>query len=367
MARAQVKKIKIPIGANDEGLAEMFNQMLGTGTVNVNIAYPRYKRIRTLCTQIVKIFRTLAESPIMKPGSAFEAEKQELLAWCAEASADIARIFSMDFSDYEWNLNTLDDELRKNFSSIYMEMKRSALVSTFIVMCDRLVTYKRHFDMNKLNHRFITSMSGVEWRPFPFSQLNLKYAMSLPIGTNAITFFMTILSKAYELSHALYMEIQSPDIDVDQFVEFIMGSIDKIQKRPELSRCRDAFQKIKESVHLLKARFNGYYRDFISTNDSTIMMQHFIIDVSKSTDASPKVTAQFRTIIGYYRKITQDQISDPKVRMLFDRMNASFKDLDRDTENIVKIRDEAAASDDASDPDDSTPLPAPTAKAAADV
>ena len=66
-----------------------------------------------------------------------------------------------------------------------------------------------------------------------------------------------------------------------------MRNIDEIQKQPELHRCKDAFKKIKESVMMLKTNFNEYYRDFVDTSDNTIIMQHFIVDVSKSTEASP--------------------------------------------------------------------------------
>lgn len=368
MSRVKVKKVKISPTIKDEGLAEMFNQMLGAGSVNVTIAYPRYKKIRGLCEQLVKLFELLAGSPFMRAYKDFSAQKLQIEAFCTSSRESIVDMFRVDFSDYEWNLTLVEDELRKQFSEVYENMKKSDLVNTFIVMCDRLVPYKKNFmDLDKLNHRFITSMAGAEWAPFPFTTLNLKHIFSLAgVGENTITFFMTVLNRAYDLSRQLYEEIQSPDIDVDQFVDFIMKNIDEIQKRPELARCRDAFQKIKESVKLLKDRFNGYYRDFISTKDSTIMMQHFIIDVSKNTEANAKVTSQFRTIISYYRKIAQDQITNPKVKMLFDKVNDSFKELERGTENLVNIR-ESDSNENTEVEDSDPPLFTPVAKSAHDI
>lgn len=364
---SRVKKIKVPIGAQDEDLSEMFNQMLGAGNVNITIAYPRYLRVKGICEQLLKLFNLLADSPFMR-NPEFANEKKQIQNFCTVSKKTIDEVFSMDFSDYVWNLTLLDDERRAAFTVSYEKMKKAEIVNTFILMCDKLVPYKKNFtDLDKLNPKFITSMSGVEWRPFPFTTLNLKYIFSLVVTNATIAFFMTVLSKSYELSRMLYDEIQSPDIDVDQFVDFIMKSIDDIQKRPELNRCREAFNKIKESVTMLKTRFNGYYRDFISTSDSTIIMQHFIIDVSKNTNASPKITQQFRTIISYYRKIASDQITNPKIKMLFDKVNASFKELERGTENLVNIREVKETIDVEEDVDSDEICVSAKAKTAEDV
>jgi hypothetical protein len=93
---------------------------------------------------------------------------------------------------------------------------------------------------------------------------------------------------------------------------------------------------------LLKENFGDYYRDFISTKDSTIMMQNFIIDVSKKTDSDPQVTRQFRQIISYYRELAQQQIQNPKVKMLFDKVNESFQQLERGATNLVNIKKDAS-------------------------
>jgi len=369
MQRGKAKKMKIPIGSGDEGLAEMFNQMMGTGTVNMTIAYPRYKRIKTICDQLVKLFGLMAESPFMRAYAEFKTEKTQIETFCKNTQAAMDELFSVDFSDYEWNLTLVDEELRKKFMIVYENMKKSDVINTFVMMCDRLVPYKRNFEnLDKLNHKFITVMPGTDWSPFPFTMLNLKYICALDnIGGSTIMFFMTVLNKSYELSRQLYEEVQSPDIDIDQFVDFIMKSIDDIQKRPELSRCREAFQKIKESVVLLKDRFGSYYRDFISTKDNTIIMQHFILDVSKNTDASAKVTTQFRKIINFYRKMAQEKITDPKIKMLFDRVNDSFKEMERGTENLVNIHGNSESDSDSIDDDPLTQCANPTAMGADDL
>ncbi len=355
MSKVKVKKVKMTLGPKNEELSDMFNQMIGTGLVNISIAYPRYKRIKHLCEQLVKLFQLLLESPFMRSYTEFAPQARQLQDFCTSTRNKIDELFSLDFTEFEWNLSSVDEPRQKAFSDLYGKMKQSELVKTFVILCDHLVPYKKHFEnINSLNHKFIMNMAGVVWSPFPFTDLNLKYIFSLPsVGDNTIRFFMTILHKAYELSRQLYDEIQSPDIDIEQLTDVIMMNIDEVQKRPELSRCGDAFRKIKESVCLLKDRLGGYYRDFVATGDSTIMMQHFVIDVSKETKAGPKIIRQFGVIADYYRDIAKNQVTNPKLKILIDKINDSFKELERGTTNLVNINDEQVAPD---DPDDSDPI-----------
>lgn len=354
MSKVVKKKIKIPVGIKDQNLAEMFNQMLGTGSVNMSIAYPRYIRIKGIVDQILKLFEMFNGSPFMDKYKEFQAQRDEIAGFLSQSREQFKEMFSMDFSDYEWDLNLVEEEQKKLFSEAYEKIKKSDLINSFVIMCDRLVVYKRYIaDAQNLNPIFITSMAGVEFCPFPFTHLNLKYIFSLgTVQENTKRFFMIVMNKAFELSYKLWGEITSPDINVDDFVEVIMSNIKEIQKRPELNRCGKAFKKIEESVHLLKGRFNNYYRDFIQTKNSTIMMEHFILDVSNSTKADVETTRQFRQIIGFYKKIAQDQITNPKVKMLFDKVNESFKELERNTGNLVNIQNDGEEQEDSDDDSD---------------
>ncbi len=346
MRKVKVKKVKVALGGGDSDLAEMFNQMLGTGTANIPIAYPRYKRMRTLCEQLTKLFGLLSDSPFMRTCHEFSTQAGQIQQFCMHARSKIIELFNEDL-DGEGVIEALTEERKKDFTARYEAAKKSDLVKTYVILCDRLVPYRKHFaDLNSLNHRFITAMPGVEWAPFPFTTLNIKHIFILPgVGENTITFFMTILHKAYVLSRALYEELQSPDIDIDRMSDIIMSSINDAQKCPELSRCKEAFHKIRESIGLLRNRLPGYYRDSLATGDNTIIMQHFIIDVSSETKASPTVIRQFGVIADYYRKAGKDQITNPKIKMLFDKINESFKEIEKGTTNLVNIReDDASAS-----------------------
>ena len=150
----------------------------------------------------------------------------------------------------------------------------------------------------------------------------------------------------FDLSYKLYNEIISPDINIEEFVDIIIVNIGEFKNRPGLNRCKKAFKKIEDSVKMLKDNFSSYYRDFVTTKNSTIIMEHFIIDVSKSSaSVDPELTREFRTIIGYYRKAAENTKMNPQVQSLFDRINESFKQLERNTENLVNVKANEADSD----------------------
>lgn len=356
--RVKVKKIKVVAGMKEDDMAEMFNQMLGTGGVNLSIAYPRYLQIKLLCQQLVKLFSLVGRSPFLAT-SAFDRQRAQIMTFCDVTTIKIAELFHMDFTDSMWNLSLVDDELQKQFSECYAAIKKSDLINTLIITYDRLVRYKKNFsDEKTLNHRFIVNMPGVEWCPLPFTNFNLKAVFTQNnISPTTLQFFMVFLHKTHQLLEKLHVELKSPDIDVDQFVDVIVSSITELQKRPELNRCGKAFNKIKQSVEMLKTNFNGYYQDFLDTKDNTIMMQHFILDVSKSTEADPTTAQQFRTIIAYYKKMADSQIDNPKARALIEKMNESFSTMNRGTENLVKVWEESPEVSETQDDSDPIMLP----------
>ena len=200
-------------------------------------------------------------------------------------------------------------------------------------------------------------MAGVEWKPFQFSSLNYK-AIFIGAEKDVIELYMIALHKTYSFGFQIYNEIQSPDIDIDTFVNIILKSIGDLQKIPELSRCKEAFAKLRESVGMLKENFNSYYRDFVNTKDSSIIMQHFVLDVGKNSTAGAKVAGQFRIIINYYRKMTNGQVTDPRLKSLLDRANKTFSETTAGATNLG-IKEEPQDSDAISD-DDTTDVTAVT-------
>jgi hypothetical protein len=342
--KSKTKKVKIPL-ANDRDISELFNQMLGTGVANLKLAYPRYVDNRELCERIVKVFKLLADSPTLNNMTEY---RREILEYTENCEANIRALFNINLDEYQLDFEKTPKELAEQFTVKYEEMKKAPFIKSLIYIADNLYPYRTNFaNVDKLNHIFIFDISGITWKPFPFSLDVKEIVYTDNISKSHIEFIMTVICKIYEFTFKLYENMRTPDIDIDQFIDIIIASIDKIQKMPELNRCDKAFRKIKESVRLLKTNFNDYYRDFLETQDNTIIMQNFVIDVSKNTKADLEMTRQFRKIISYYREISQktDGVQNEKMNMLFDKLNSTFKDFD--TQNIgVQKPDESAKPED---------------------
>jgi hypothetical protein len=340
-----MKGVKIKT-VKDKDLAEMFNQMLGAGSVNMNIVYPKYAGIRDYSIQLVNIMDMFANSSLLKNPQMAETRK-ELLDFVEFAKKRIQEVFCKDYSKYVFNLNLIDDKERAEFSTIYEQMKNSDIINIFLSTCNDLHPYKKYLeDKNKLDAHFVNTIPGNEFYPFSYAQsLNIKGMLEVWLldktkYDSLISFIMIILHKTYVFSYNLYKQLTSPDIDVDEFVDVIMNSIGEIRRR--IPRCDKAFDKIIKSVHMLKDNFGTYYKDFIETKNSTIIMENFVLDVSKNTKADPETTRQFRTIIDYYRKLSENSNikNNPKLKKLFDTVKDSFEQLDKH-ENLSKPNEDS--------------------------
>lgn len=363
------------VQSNNKEVAEMFNQMLGAGALNLNICYPKYCNIRSSLENLLNVIKLLKQSPAVCRYAEFNSDIADMDKFIADSTLHIQTLFDVDLKEYEWNLSNVPEALAEKFKVRYEELKKDNLVNTFIMVCNSLIVYRKHLaDKNNLNHKFILNMPGVEFVPLPFTRLNIK-ALIIKLTTDAIydphrsaedntkiahmcnqliTLVMMILNKLYTLSYNLYKVYSSPDIDVDEFVGVVMSNLGEVQKH--VPRCEKAFSKIKESVELLKNNFGTYYKDFTETGNNTIIMENFVLDVAKNTRADADTTRQFRTIIQHYRKIASTQVKNPQLKALFDQMNNNLKDLERKTGNISKV-DEESDEDEYEDEEDSSAAP----------
>lgn len=353
MASVKVKKVKLPTSNTSKDMSDIFSQLIGGGNVNMYIAYPRYRLLNDITDQIINVVEMLATSPFMKKygnmdGGEYAEIQKGLLEWIEISRGAVQKIFSANFKDYEWNFSLVEEEQQAEFSKVYAAMKESPIIRSFIIMCDRLVLYKKELSADASGKserigRFIDLMPGVEWAPLPFSPINFKFIFAQHGDDITRRFFVVVLNKLYELSYKVWQEITSPDVNLDEFSEVIINSIEEIRKRPELSRCGRAFKKIEESLNMLKTRFSSYYRDFIHTKNSSIIIENFVLDVAQEHNSDIETTRQFREIIKYYRKNANGVIKDPRIREMFDKVSESFNEVERQTENLG--REEAEHND----------------------
>jgi hypothetical protein len=322
----------------DDDLAEMFNQLLGTGGTNLEFAWPRYQRLKKIAIQLTKLVSIINSCDLMSE-SQFDTLRESTASWVTSRSADTDFAFSMSsigakplvagLFDYE----SVTESNKNMFQKSYDACKKIPLFKHAAKWLAALEPHAKTLNTDPTTlapgqpkpHTSFVIMAGAEWYPLDPIKINFKTLFTQCKNEKTLLLIMSVLKKTLEVCRELTVELRSPDIDVDKFVNIISENIDKLKKVPELSRCGSAFSKIKRSVGLLKQNFNTYYSDFVETSDSTIIMQHFVLDVAQNTKADAKTTQEFRKIMMYYRKVaSQRGQNDPKVNSLFDKIEEKF-------------------------------------------
>ena len=64
-------------------------------------------------------------------------------------------------------------------------------------------------------------------------------------------------------------------------------------------------------------------------------MQNFILDIGKNSKVDPIVSNQFMKIIAFIQKEAKGHMDKPQVKMLFDQINKSCKDLQKGCDNLT--------------------------------
>ena len=297
------KKIKID---NEKDISDMFNQMLGTDdTINMDIVGPKYRKIMAILANLEKLVGLMNSVIISKT------------AWAAE------------FLEFEKNIQDLmrisDGEITAEKWKILRNSPILINVMNVSVALDAFGPKLFHKVGDRYNHSPFSDSKCAVIEIFAFTKINLKTLFEKEESERQ--FIMSGLHKFYTAGGELYKLISSPDIDIKKFSEIMVESLDKLRTIPELHRCGLAFDKLRASLSTLENNFSEYYKDFIVKKDGSIIMENFILDVSKSTKASATLMGQFKTIINYYKKKTGGNIKDPKLKMAFDKLNENFDKL----------------------------------------
>ncbi len=335
--RGRIKSKVVRSTIQNKDVLNMFHEVLGTSTngVDLSIAHPKYELITRNCRRFIELLTKLSES---KTFQLFENARVHLTKYIKSLREQYIQSCSAPDLDIYMDQSTLDGtnydnvppEVEKQFSSVFQECKKCNLVNLIIVTCKNLIAHKHQLkNVEQLNDKFLVQSGGISFAPLPeLPALNFKqiYIDDRLTAQNK-KYVLVALHKLYEISHDLYTAVSSPDINVDEFSEIIMSSLGEVKK--QIPRCDAAFDKIADSVGLLKGNFDGYYRDFVASNNPTVIMENFVMDVSKNTKSNPKVTVQFRKIITHYRKIASQKSTNPKLQTLFQQVDKNFTELER--------------------------------------
>jgi len=369
-----MSKVKVTVAQKtmkDKQLIELFNQMVGTSAPDPNVVTPKYDRLLELSRETVGILQSFVGTAPQVLRDEFPKGVEEIERFVAKSTTDLDGMTLVEQSEHtlageELNsvnanpelMNKLMENLGTKYNTeelgeTYKNLKDSEFIKSVImtyrqlkealaaeaerrkVKMETLDTEHDLADKTKLRGGFIKKSLGDVLHLFSFSSLNFKeLCMAAFVGSpnkpksmyNNILFMLYLI---YSKCDQIYRLVSSPDIDVDKFSEALVGNIATIKK--QIPRCNEAFDKIEDSVHLLRDKFGGYYKDFITSQNPGIIVENFVLDVAKDSKANSKVTRQFKQIIGFYKKKMAGQIKDPKIKRIFDLVGANLNILEKKT------------------------------------
>ena len=348
-----MKKVKVKTAKKqlaDKNVINMFNQMLGAEDADPAIVIPKYELVRSKVHSLSKILSAATEDVIRK---SFPEEKNG----CDDIMKYVESLNAIEYTEVP-EADKLTPGVAKELCAEYTTLKDTNSIKVIILTCKNLIGYSGKLDVGEtFDDSFIARIPGLEFSPFPFSRLNIKQIWVSPQITDRIKkYIFTVMKIVLDISKTVYKTLTSPDVDVKEFSKAIISSIAQVKK--QIPRCDKAFAKIEQSVGLLEGNFDGYYKDFIQSQNPSTIIESFVIDVSQSGGGDAQTTRQFRTIINYYQKATQGKIKDPKIKKVFDMLNANFSVMEEnnkkpeDDDTTDTKSDSGSVSDDGDDGDD---------------
>ena len=315
-----VQSVMISKTAKDEKLQDMFAQMTGAKEADPKIIIPKYNNIRKNALVMVKTLDKLAGNTKLRAIlSEFTAQFDEIKDYSVSLRTSL-----------QYDTIKSDEEVTAdNIQVLYKTCKEDPNIRMISVLCSRL--RQDMTPINDLNIYFIGNQSDNNYQPFPFTTLNFTNVWTeLPesdSGGDIIKkYIMTVLKKLMECSYEIHNTLISPDIDIDEFSHILVEAITKA--RNMLPRCKQAFDKIEDSITLLKSNFSDYYKSFMISKNPNSIFELFIVDVFKSQKGSLRIKWQFKQIINFYRKHASGKISkDSNLQHIFDSLDSKMNDL----------------------------------------
>lgn len=218
-------------------------------------------------------------------------------------------------------------------NACYPLLKKSNIMRLIVKTCENLIPHKEQLN-NKLalSSNFIINHPGFEFNLLPNCNINFK---SIFIDENVLEkekeYVLVSLHLLYKLSYIIYSILAEPDVDIKEFVKSVVQALTELEKR--IPRCEKAFKKIRDSIDMMKDNFSGYYKDFVSTGNQSIIMTDFLADLIKKNKTDFQLVRQFKEIMSYLNKAYQ---SAPKKNKDIDKL---LGDLNKFSDVIEKHKD----------------------------
>lgn len=322
----------------DNNLTSIFNQMLGVESADPKIISPKYEKCKKLVYILCGFLDKFANGKIML--SKFPEEKINL-----QNISNFANELKAILDDKPINHKYDSEEVSK----IYLKFKNENAIKTLYMIHSHIKLYKNNIgDIEKLNDKFITEAVGYEIYPLKqISSLNLYNIWAKEPDDKVKTYILKFLFHVYKNTKLICEILMEADIDIKEFSNILIMCISQAKK--QIPRCDDAFRRIENAVELLSDNFNGYYKDFVQSENPGIIFENFIVDVSKEQKGNNmKLVHQFKRIVGYFKK-SISQINDPEIKGVMKMINSrlsSVDDMDSDNDNDIDDTTESVCDND---------------------
>lgn len=288
------------MGIDPDEVGKMFEELIGTNRVNVLYAHPRAERMRDAIFKFLSAGKAMTERFFLDDIEIYN--KYVDFMFNAVATLEILNKLPR-FTDQEIFCKTYTDDKVLKFTEVYNEFRASDTLKYIMISASQLRAVSTM--LSEKNPDFIYTGQGFYFKPLVFCpDFNVYSLRHLDHKDPIVKSWVTYLDKLYKLGIFLSDELQQPDIDIKQFCETVIQILTAAEKEPGLQGCRQAFDKIKESMHLLEENFSKYYKEFVNSdkNSSTIFVS-FIKDVTeKNSKAQLDIIAQFSKILNFYTK-----------------------------------------------------------------
>lgn len=324
------KKVKTKtVGADPADmnmLNNMFDQMTGVSHADIEVLQPKYVAIRA---KLIKVCKVLTLLTTFKEFSSSFSEMKSGIQDIEKYVNSLKEKFRLESTPEEDAAkNTI--ETKEELNKAYMDLKESVEMKQLIISVGNLGKYKKYLATKEtLADEFIKREPGLTLKPFAFSGFDFKILWASDNITDTVKKFMlNILYHFYTVGYEIYDLNTSPNIDISKFSEVLIKNISLLKK--QIPRCNHAFDIIADSVSMLENNFKGYYKSSVEAENPSLIIESFIVDVSMKQKASPELTRQFKKIIMFMKKKTENN-NDPRVKKLFSLLNSQFSMMEKET------------------------------------
>lgn len=230
------------------------------------------------------------------------------------------------------SVNFASDAKKQEIANIYREIRNLSEINDLIVLCDRLKPIKKHIEnAESLDDKFTSGFPIFE--PFaPHVNVNFTFLLTI-LGENqaAKAHILQLLHNMYTITFRIFNIKRRPEIDVDEFVDYVSSRLELLKK--QIPRCDGAFRKIDEALSSLKSNFGEYYTDYVATNNPSIMLETFIVDVAKNSSSTARLAGEFNTILKYFQTTMANNPeagADPRAQKLLSVIAGNCEILEKE-------------------------------------